>query len=185
MEIPAYALSVRQPWAWAICVGIKDVENRGRLAVTKGRMKHHSRIAIHAATGMTQKEYERACEFIGELGYNCPAPNRLIRGAIVGAATIGEIKTSSSSPWWMGKPNWAIHLSDAVSLGDKVIPAKGQLGIFQWSKSKDGFCEPKPWMIKLGKLIEDNQRELDILKRPQPSQTNREGVRTALSPPHP
>ncbi|QDT02214.1 ASCH domain protein [Rubripirellula lacrimiformis] len=37
-------LSVRQPWAWGICAGIKTVENR------TWTTQHRGRIAIHAST---------------------------------------------------------------------------------------------------------------------------------------
>ena len=36
---PSVALSVRQPWAWAIIHGGKDVENRTKYAITLGGMK--------------------------------------------------------------------------------------------------------------------------------------------------
>lgn len=53
-EFPVSALSVRQPWAWAIIYAGKDIENRGHVAIWKGDMKP-KRIAIHASKGMTDK----------------------------------------------------------------------------------------------------------------------------------
>ena len=38
MSPPNKALSVRQPWAWAIIHGGKDIENRVTRAVTMGGM---------------------------------------------------------------------------------------------------------------------------------------------------
>ncbi|MGP1355774.1 hypothetical protein [Roseicyclus sp.] len=54
--LPPIALSVRQPSAWAIIHGGKDVENRSLGAIRAGRMGP-GRIAIHAASGMKQAEY--------------------------------------------------------------------------------------------------------------------------------
>jgi ASCH domain-containing protein len=36
------ALSIRQPWAWAICAGCKDVENRS------WNTKHRGPFVVHA-----------------------------------------------------------------------------------------------------------------------------------------
>ncbi|RCJ19276.1 hypothetical protein A6770_31970 [Nostoc minutum NIES-26] len=51
------ALSVRQPWAWAIIYASKDIENRGWPIYYRGD------ILIHAAKGCTKKEYQQAWEF--------------------------------------------------------------------------------------------------------------------------
>ena len=58
------ALSVRQPWAWALIHGGKDVENRTEMAVRNGGMRAQvgKRIAVHASKGMTREEYESARE---------------------------------------------------------------------------------------------------------------------------
>jgi len=54
------ALTIRQPWAWAIFHAGKDIENRDWPTRLRGR------IAIHAAKGMTRDEYESALFFIQE-----------------------------------------------------------------------------------------------------------------------
>jgi len=62
-NLPMIALSVRQPWAWAIIHAGKDIENRSWQAVNHG-LRQRGRIAIHAAKGMTRDEYEDAANFI-------------------------------------------------------------------------------------------------------------------------
>lgn len=52
------AITVRQPWAWAIIHAGKDIENRSWKTKTRGR------VAIHAASGMTHAEYEEGCKSI-------------------------------------------------------------------------------------------------------------------------
>ena len=59
--LPPLALSVRQPWAWAIIHAGKDVENRSWQAVNHG-LRRRGRIAIHAAKGLTRDEYDDARE---------------------------------------------------------------------------------------------------------------------------
>ena len=141
MEIPEIALSVQQPWAWAITEGGKDIENRSRFAVTKGDMTPR-RIAIHASLGMTRADYEDAGEFMAILGLVCPLPDRLIRGAIVGIATVTAIVSEHKSPWFFGPRG--LVLADQCAIDP--IPSAGALGFFRWSPSSKQLAEPKPWM---------------------------------------
>lgn len=59
-DLPTIALSVRQPWAWAIIYAGKDIENRSWQAVNRG-LKQRGRVAIHAAKGMNAIRIRR-CE---------------------------------------------------------------------------------------------------------------------------
>lgn len=49
-EFPKLAISVRQPWAWAIVYAGKDIENRGQVPVRYG-IGAVGRRAVHAAKG--------------------------------------------------------------------------------------------------------------------------------------
>ena len=51
------ALSIRQPWAWLILHGGKDIENRDWATRFRGR------VLIHASKGVTQDEWSDAWEF--------------------------------------------------------------------------------------------------------------------------
>lgn len=59
MVLPRFALSVLQPWAWGIICAGKTIENRSLGAIRAGNMDCRS-ICIHAASGMTQREYDWA-----------------------------------------------------------------------------------------------------------------------------
>lgn len=48
------ALSIRQPWAWLIVHGGKDIENRS------WHTKFRGRFLVHAAKGMTSNEFTQA-----------------------------------------------------------------------------------------------------------------------------
>lgn len=133
MPLPHIALSVRQPWAWAIVNGFKDVENRSTVALTKGGFEPRP-IAIHAAIGMTRGEYEDGAEFMARLGVACPHPSDLPRGAMVGGATVTAIVATSASPWFFGPRG--LVLQDAFAVDP--IPKIGRLGYFRWE-----HCEPK------------------------------------------
>jgi len=91
------ALSLRQPWAWAILHAGKRVENRTWKCGFRGPF------LIHAAKGCTREEYEQACAWMVERGliswptWTPDGPARppdlddLPRGGIVGRARIVDL----------------------------------------------------------------------------------------------
>lgn len=141
--LPDLALSVRQPWAWAIIYAGKDVENRDWRAVAKGGMRP-LRICIHAAKGMTRDEYEDANQFMASVGVVCPSAVDLYRGGIIGAITVVDIVKSHSSPWFFGPRGLVLH----DPCPHAFIPAMGALGFFRWTPG-DPTAVPRPaqWML--------------------------------------
>jgi hypothetical protein len=71
------AISVRQPHAWAIIHGGKDVENRSQRAAFQFKPAIGERVLIHASKGMTAAEYENAAAFMACIGVRCPPPHVL------------------------------------------------------------------------------------------------------------
>lgn len=83
------ALSLRQPWAHAVIFGGKRIENR----VAWKNSNFRGAFLIHAAQGMTWREYADALKFATDRGIpygEWPRPNRvdLERGCIVGIARV-------------------------------------------------------------------------------------------------
>lgn len=155
VDIPEIALSVRQPWAWAIIYADKDIENRSWQAVNHG-LRRRGRIAIHAAKGMTKAEYWEARDFIDRLGYTFPAPHALRRGGIVGSVEVVDVVRESDSPWFFGPRGLVLRDPQPCAF----VPAVGQLGYFRWSPS-DPSVVPKEakWMFpKTPKLTETIKR---------------------------
>ena len=138
--LPPLALSVRQPWAWAILHGGKVIENRSAGAILSGGMDCR-RIALHAAVGMTRDEYLWAVWRLDRHGVRCPAPGDLARGAIIGAVDVVDIVSDSDSEWFGGQRG--LVLENPVAC--EPIPAKGALGYFEWEQS-GALAEPLPWM---------------------------------------
>ncbi|MEL7025734.1 MAG: hypothetical protein AAGO57_00700 [Pseudomonadota bacterium] len=149
-DIPQLALSVRQPWAWAIVAGHKVIENRSPGAVQTGNMGPGT-IAIHAAAGMTEKEYDWAVWRLQRHGVTCPRPDDLVRRAIIGWVTVTDIVDESDSPWF-GGPRGLV-LENAVEIAP--VPAPGALGYFRWQAEGD-VAKPKPWMLKWDRPSGDN-----------------------------
>ncbi len=117
------ALSIRQPWAWLIAHGYKDIENRDWYAAYRGAL------AIHAGKGMTRAEYEGALDtidYVGRTDIILPPFEQLARGGVVGVATLTGCVSSSSSRWFFGR--YGLVLADARPL--PCVPFKGALGFF-------------------------------------------------------
>lgn len=128
-DLPHHALSVRQPWAYAIVMGWKPVENRS----WKGKnpdLDFRGRFAVHASQGMTRAEYEDAAETFADCGFICPPPAELLRGGIIGVASVVDVVTRMDSRWFFGPKGLVI--ADAKPID--FIGVGGQLGFFEWKR---------------------------------------------------
>jgi hypothetical protein len=146
MSLPTKALSIRQPWAWAIFHCGKDVENRNWKAEATNRLvAFRGRVAVHAAKNMDRDDYLRAQRIAEKLGLAVPSPADLVsvRGGIIGSVEIVDIVDDYNSPWFSGP--WGLVLRHPEPC--EFVPCKGQLGIYTW-KPADHW-EPaglSPWM---------------------------------------
>lgn len=148
-DLPLLALSVRQPSAWAILHGGKDVENRTLGSIRAGRMRP-GRIAIHAATGMRRAEYAYLVWRWEREGVAVPPPDALPRRAIVGSVEVTGIVTESDSPWFGGEAG--LRLADPVPCDP--VPAPGALGYFEWHPG-GAMAQPLRWMRDWGGAARD------------------------------
>ncbi len=147
-ELPAVALSVRQPWAWAIIHGGKDVENRGWKQPNPG-LAFRGRVAIHASTTLSRAEYESARAAMARIGVECPDAASLGRGGIVGTVEVVDVVRKSAhaafaSPWFFGPVG--LVLRDARPC--RFVPAAGALGFFKWQPAGEDYPPaPARWML--------------------------------------
>jgi hypothetical protein len=143
-DLPAIALSVRQPWAWAIIHAGKDIENRSWQAINHG-LRHRGRIAIHASKGMTRDEYgdanETICKITGRA--HIPPARNLLRGCIIGSVEVIDVVRESKSPWFFGPRG--LVLRDPIACDP--IPCSGLLGLFVWKRSDGDITPPSKWML--------------------------------------
>lgn len=130
VDLPDVALSVRQPWAWAIVAGHKKIENRSVGSIRAGRMSCR-RIAIHAAIGLKQDEFDWGVWRLQKHGVACPHPDQLPRGAIIGAVDVVKIITKSDIEWFGGQMGLVLENAEQCD----PIPAKGELGYFGWRRA--------------------------------------------------
>lgn len=143
MDLPTKALSVRQPWAWAIIFAGKDIENRSWQAVNHG-LEVRGRIVLHAAKGMTKAEYDEAATFMSSIGIDCPPPADLWRGAVIGSVEVVDVVSSHSSPWFFGPRGLVLRNPQSFA----PEPVAGALGYFDWqSRRSEDFPKPAKWML--------------------------------------
>lgn len=174
-RLPERALSVRQPWAWAIVAGHKVIENRSLGAIRSGNMTTGS-ICIHAATGLKRDEFHWGHWRLDRHGVACPRPETLPRGAIIGTVEVVDIVDTSDSPWFGGPMGLVLENPQPLD----PIPCPGALGYFHWRAG--GQLAPIPkWMTEFDPLSAnpDQQGLFDALplgfestpKRPSRSKT--------------
>ncbi len=92
------ALSIRQPWAWLVVNGWKNIENRER------RFSHRGPLLIHAAAWVTPADYEACRIFVDGICEDLamPAFEDLERGGIVGEVVVLDCVERHPSPWFTG-----------------------------------------------------------------------------------
>ena len=114
------ALSIRQPWAWLIVNGYKDIENRtwptrirGRIYVLAPKLPDPGWFPSLAAE-VRSREID--------------VPANLALGALVGEVDIVGCVTESTSPWFAGP--YGFILSNPLAY-QAPVPCRGRLGFFE------------------------------------------------------
>lgn len=112
-------LSIKQPYAWLIMAGYKDVENR------TWRTHYRGPLLVHA--GLT---FAKNVAFGGESGIFLPPDFfGFARGAVIGRVDLIDCVMGHQSRWAAtGCYHWV--MSQPV-LFDSPIPYKGRLGLFE------------------------------------------------------
>jgi hypothetical protein len=125
------AFSIRQPYAFAVVMGYKPVENRDWTWKNPG-LKFRGRVLIHAGVkeerddvdGVLRTIAQQTSRALSVVTEEYEAHRHL--GAIVGAATIHDVVTEMDSPWFYGPVG--LLVKDAKWC--PPFPCKGQLGFF-------------------------------------------------------
>lgn len=119
---PLKALSVRQPWAWAIFQG-KDIENRNWATNYRGL------VVIHAAKTFVRRDVDDAAVFCAQMGLSVPFREDLVWGAALGIVEIVDCQHSRERQGWGLPFQYHWKLSNP-QLFINPIPMKGTLGLF-------------------------------------------------------
>lgn len=120
------ALSIRQPWAWAILHAGKPVENRTWWSKFRGPF------FIHASQKFDVDGYDWIQTHLHRLRIKDGIPEitdqwAFPRGGIVGISNIVDCVKQHSSPWFFGPFGLVLRSTMII---EPVIPLRGQLGFF-------------------------------------------------------
>ncbi len=115
------ALSIRQPWAWAVCAGVKRTENR------TWTTEHRGTNAIHASSSM-----QNINAFRRESGCKYFSNDWFTSSAIIGFADIADIASygpqHESDPFAEGPYCWSMTNGRFLK---EPIPLPGKLNLFK------------------------------------------------------
>lgn len=125
------ALSIRQPWAYLIVAGYKDVENRTWNTNFRGRIYVHAGKSpdnldgVKSAVGILEKKLSRLGYMLAVHGIKCDVEF----GGIIGEVTIIDCVQDSDSPWAV-PGQYQFVLKDALRY-EQPIPMTGRLGFWE------------------------------------------------------
>lgn len=127
------ALTLKPAWAWLVCAGYKDIENRSWNTLKRGK------ILIHASKNMTASEYGQVHAFAFSISETIaralpdyPTLMRDFSGRIIGQAVLADVyepfPKKPTSPWHF-EDHFGFKLESAC-LFEHRLPYKGALGFF-------------------------------------------------------
>lgn len=119
------ALAIKQPWAWLIIHGGKDIENR------TWHTKFRGRFLVHASAGMSRKEYQQVQIWLSygrraALNICLPPFEELQCGGVIGSVELVDSVDHSDSPWYMGDKGFVLRDPQVLPF----TPYKGRLQFF-------------------------------------------------------
>lgn len=121
-------LSIRQPWAWAIIHGGKDVENRTWKTNFRGRFLIHAPIVFDKDGELwLTNNRERLGKYSNWLSLQPFIHSAILRGGIIGSVELIDCVTAHDSPWFAGPYGFVLKNPQWLPFQ----PCKGWLGFFE------------------------------------------------------
>lgn len=117
---------IRQPWAWLIVNGFKDIENRSWSTHYRGPLLIQAAARRPAPEDLAYARQRRV-----------KLPQEFDLGGIVGSVQLDDCVHRSRSKWFEGPVGWVLSKPKRLSF----VPMKGQLGL---------FAPPKKVLRRLG-----------------------------------
>lgn len=126
------ALSIIQPWASLIAVGIKDIENR------TWRTNYRGEFLIHASakrlpagwTALTSEQYAAATRLVNPYGKENDVKQLPVSAIIGKARLVACVKNHPSV--WAEKGVWNWVLADVQLFSTPILNVKGRLGFWEF-----------------------------------------------------
>ena len=106
------AISIRQPWAWLIVTGKKDIENRS------WKTSYRGKLLIHASSKFADVSLSKIED---RYGVKVPPMEEMRLGGIVGECELVDCVTAHRSKWFFGPYGFVLKNS-------KPLPFKKMTG---------------------------------------------------------
>ena len=115
------AISIRQPEAWLIVQGYKDIENRSKPTNKRGL------VAVHASSKrMTRDDWDWLRDLCADNSIEVPNESAIRYGGVVGVMEIVDCVTEHDSTWFDGPYGYVL----GGYLATDFLPCPGKLGWF-------------------------------------------------------
>ena len=121
------AISIKQPFAWLLVNGFKDLENRNWKTNFRGE------ILIHASKDIDVSDYAFVKANYQDI--DLPKITDFEKGGIVGKITITEVVDKSKSRWFFGKYGFLME----TPIKCKFFPCKGALSLWDFDETQLKF----------------------------------------------
>lgn len=115
-------LSIRQPWAWLIVNGHKDIENR------TWKTKFRGRFLVHASKTIDKEAFKKFAHY----GHRLSEATEC--GGIVGEVELVDCVQHSDSQWFDGPNGFVLRAAKTLPFH----PCRGQLNFFEYNYSNVG-----------------------------------------------
>lgn len=113
------ALSIHQPWAWALANGHKPLENRNWPTQYRGELLiHATKTFDHEGLGWIRERFPELRKLL---------PDQFDLGGIVGLGQLVGCVQASASPWFVGRYGFVLHEARPLPF----VPLRGQQGLFE------------------------------------------------------
>ena len=125
------ALTIHQPWAGLIVLGLKQIENRTQPLSYRGPLVIHAGKTMREAMWCAMRR--GAFEFCEHLPFGWERNPAFECGAIVGRVTMTGCVDGRSRPcpsWWHQEDSYWYELANPVAL-TRPIPWRGAQGLFE------------------------------------------------------
>jgi hypothetical protein len=111
---PVKAITIKQPWAWAIIFGGKDIETRTWYTKYRGPLLIHAGAAYRGDAWLPR-------------GVHPPDREELDFSAIIGIVDLVDVVEKSRSRWFQGDYGFVLRNARALS---RPIPCNGRLSLW-------------------------------------------------------
>ena len=108
------AITIRQPWAWAVVHAGKDIENRTWSPSHRGELAIHAAARMHTHTSLPE-------------GVRSPDTDALTLGAVIGVVDLVDVVEQSRSRWFIGPLGLVLAKPRPL---ERPVPCRGALNLW-------------------------------------------------------